>query len=119
MGHTLNTYWDTWKGLLTNRSTNTFAAVLDGTSNTLMFGEALGGQYGSQRKYSHSWMGSGTLPVAWGLGGSDYSQFSSRHPGVVQFCLVDGSVRPVSTTIEDLTLRSLGGIADQDTAMVP
>jgi prepilin-type N-terminal cleavage/methylation domain-containing protein len=118
MGVTNNAYWDNWRGALTNRSTNALAAVLDGTSHTLLFGEALGGQYGSQRLYSHSWMGSGTLPVAWGLSSRDYSQFSSWHPGIVQFTLADGSVRPVMTTIDDRTFRSLGGMSDQEVASV-
>jgi prepilin-type N-terminal cleavage/methylation domain-containing protein len=112
MGVTLNTYWDHYRGPLTNRSKNEYAAVLDGTSNTLMFGEALGGQYGTQRKYAHSWMGCGALPVAWGLSGADFGQFSSHHPGIVQFCLVDGSIRPIATTISDRAFLHLGGMSD-------
>ena len=32
MGVTQNAYWDHYRGVLTNRSRNTLAAVLDGTS---------------------------------------------------------------------------------------
>ncbi|MCY2990425.1 MAG: DUF1559 domain-containing protein [Planctomycetota bacterium] len=112
MGVTQNAYWDLRRGVLTNRSKNTLAAVLDGTSNTLLFGESLGGQYGNQRKFSHSWMGSGPLPVAWGLGDRGYENFSSWHAGVVQFCLVDGSVRPIAVTIPTPTFINLGGMSD-------
>ena len=90
--------------------------VLDGTSNTLMFGEALGGLVGNRREYAHSWMGSGSLPAAWGPSDAEYYRFSSRHPGIVQFCFVDGSVRPLATTIADGTLKRLGGMADGEMA---
>ncbi len=92
---------DTWKGIYTKRSTNNFSTILDGSSNTLMFGEALGGK--SVREYSYSWMGCGTMPTAWGLpdsGSGGWFQFDSYHPGVVQFCMGDGSVRGISRTIE-------------------
>ena len=112
MGVTQNTYWDRWRGALTNRSNNSLATVLDGASNTLLFGESLGGQYGSERQYSHSWMGSGALPVAWGLPDQGYENFSSWHPGVVQFCLVDGSVRPLVVTIATPAFINLGGMSD-------
>jgi prepilin-type processing-associated H-X9-DG protein len=71
----------------------------DGTSNTLMFGEAIGDNTGGTRNYAHSWMGSGAMITAFGLADpsqasvNGYAVFSSRHPGVVQFCFGDGSVR--------------------------
>jgi hypothetical protein len=37
---------------------------------------------------------------------------SSRHPGVVQVCLGDGSVRTVSETINQQTWWALGGKGD-------
>jgi prepilin-type N-terminal cleavage/methylation domain-containing protein len=111
-----------YEGLMTNRSKVTIASVSDGTSNTLMFGEGLGGQIpgtytqpsGStftvtQRDYVWSWMGVGSLGTKFGLapggganpgnnganlaGGVNY--FSSRHTGLVQFCFGDGSVHAV------------------------
>lgn len=112
LGMTEHPYWDGYAGVFTNRSQNTMASILDGTSHTLMFGEALGGAKGGDRIYSHSWMGSGSLPVAWGLQNQDYNRFSSRHPGVILFCFADGSVRAVSTSIETQTLIELGGKAD-------
>ncbi len=114
MGRPNNFYWDQYRGPLTNRSKVKMANIVDGTSNTLFFGEAVGGHQGGARLYSHSWMGSGTLPLAWGLENRDYNRFSSWHPGVVQFCLADGSVRSVSTGIDTDALIQLGGIRDQE-----
>ena len=87
-----------------NRSNITLGqiAVKDGTSNTLMFGEALGGTGIGERNYALTWMGCGAMPTAWGLGrsnlkvldgGADWFRFSSRHAAVSQFCFADGSVR--------------------------
>jgi hypothetical protein len=112
MGVTNNAYWDPYRGPLTNRSTNSFAAVTDGASNTLLFGEALGGVYDHERKYAHSWMGSGALPVGWDLTDQDLPRFSSWHPNIVPFCYVDGSVRPIERAISYETFRSLGGISE-------
>jgi prepilin-type N-terminal cleavage/methylation domain-containing protein/prepilin-type processing-associated H-X9-DG protein len=84
-----------YEGLLTNRSKNSLAAVPDGTSNTLLFGEALGGVTRGERQYTGAWMGFAVLGTFLGMRERDphYLQFSSLHPGVVQFCFADGSVR--------------------------
>jgi hypothetical protein len=82
-------------GLFTDRSKNSLGQVLDGTSNTLLFGETRGGN-SRNRRTAFSWMGCGSLPTNWGLPPSpyeDYYQFSSAHVGVVRFCFADGSVR--------------------------
>ena len=63
-------------------------------------------------------MGSGALPVAWGLANRDFGSFSSRHPGVVQFGFLDGSVRPLAITIETRALLRLGGMADGEVAEI-
>jgi prepilin-type processing-associated H-X9-DG protein len=72
--------------------------VIDGTSNTMMFGETLGGASQGQRDFALSWMGSGALATDWELQNpANWYNFSSRHPNMVQFCFGDGSVRPIST----------------------
>jgi len=114
MGAPNQSYWDRFRGPLTNRSRVRLTDITDGTSNTLMFGEALGGVYNGQRLYSHSWMGSGTLPLAWGLQDREYNRFSSWHPGIVHFCLADGSIRAVAKEIPDQAIINLGGIEDRE-----
>jgi len=75
--------------------------VMDGTSNTLLFGETLGGRSVGDRVSAPSWMGCGMLFTHRGLAvwgkdpwdGGDYEErFGSRHPGGVQFVKADGSV---------------------------
>jgi prepilin-type processing-associated H-X9-DG protein len=97
-----------YEGIFTNRSATKIGAIPDGTSNTLMFGETLGG-FSPDAPYSTryielSWFGVGALPTKFGMGqpglqygnslpGANWNTFSSRHSGVVQFCFADGSVR--------------------------
>ncbi len=77
----------------------TLTGITDGTSNTLLVGESLGGKFpGYPRDTSHSWLGSGVWPALYGMPESDtsdtaYLAWSSNHTGVVNFALVDGSVR--------------------------
>jgi prepilin-type N-terminal cleavage/methylation domain-containing protein len=122
--------WAQWEGVLYNRSSVTLGqlSVLDGTSNTLMFGEGLGGQGVGTRDFNWGWMGSGAMGTAFGLGrsnipsvghgiplgsqpaagndGASWFRFSSRHAAGVQFCFGDCSTRLVrfgNTTRPDLS----------------
>ena len=107
-------FWGQWVGIFTsingqfdqqfNRHTPHDQVTLgqlsvqDGTSNTLMYGEALGRRGVGVSRWSLSWIGCGNLPVAWGLGNpndADWYMFSSRHPATVQFCFGDCSTRGV------------------------
>lgn len=97
-GRGTSLYWSNYEGIFTNRSRTTFASILDGTSNTLLLGEFTGGQQNGQRLYARSWMCSGVVPSWEGLPGDGQDPlsppvFESKHPGVVQFCFADGSVR--------------------------
>jgi prepilin-type N-terminal cleavage/methylation domain-containing protein len=104
LGTGTNPTWKRYAGMLCNRSQITLGQItaLDGLANTLMFGEALGGN-SINRDLAFSWMGVGALPTAWGLPQATQAKpdddgwwhFSSRHAGIVQFCFGDGSVHAV------------------------
>jgi uncharacterized protein DUF1559 len=106
MGSGEHPYWDAYAGIFGNRTILTLAqlAVQDGTSNTLMLGETVGGSLYGGRNYAFSWFGAGGLPTAYGLGNGHYRRspndagaawyrFSSQHASVVQFAFADGSTR--------------------------
>jgi prepilin-type N-terminal cleavage/methylation domain-containing protein len=77
--------------------------IIDGTSNTIAFGETLGGSYppgtgasGPSRDYALTWAGAGSLPLYWGLPDPpQWYTFGSYHTGIVQFAFGDGSVRSI------------------------
>lgn len=109
--------WDALAGVFVNRSNRTTGDVLDGTSNTLLFGEAMFAidDPPSPSKVSAGWMGTGTLVTAFGLAGpknARHDRFSSTHPGIVQFALADGSVRPLRIQMSSNVLWAMGGIRD-------
>jgi prepilin-type N-terminal cleavage/methylation domain-containing protein len=134
-------------GIFWNRSKTTYGAISDGSSNVLMFGEVLG-SYSNHRSNSgtrlgaHAWncgplftevqrsvyrtaagwgADTGTDTVCNSGEGCDWYQrwrFSSRHTGVIQFALADGSVHSISTNIDDTLFQNLGGKADGQVAGV-
>jgi hypothetical protein len=99
-------------GIFSSRNTLTLGQLtqMDGTSNTLMIGEGIGGD-GKIRDFCYSWFGCGHLGTKFGLGraiasdgsgsgatgtlGSTWTRFSSRHASGVQFAYGDGSTRTV------------------------
>ncbi len=99
---------DLYKGVFHNRSQTGFRDITDGSSNTLLFGEVIGDD-----ESGFVWIGTGALPTRYGLSSTpNWAQFSSRHPGIVHFCLADGSVRQLSIEIDQDTYKYLGAIAD-------
>ena len=120
MGNLTNN-WQRYEGISANRSRNHFGAILDGTSTTLLFGEAMGGDMTGEghHEITHTWIGSGALPVGYGLINDKdpnvptISRFSSNHPGIVQFCYADGSVRSMNVTVEKDQLWAAAGIRDR------
>jgi hypothetical protein len=106
-------------GIFVNRSNYSTSQLLDGGSNTLMFGEALFAYIPATGNHMRSavWMGMGGLVTRTGLSNKgEWYMFSSRHHGIVQFCLADGSVRPFRVQVNTNILNSLGGIRDDSSA---
>jgi len=92
-----------FNGIMRSRRTMSLGqiSVKDGSSNTLLFGETLGGRSVGDRVSAPSWMGCGMLFTHRGLGlwgqpaenGGDYEErFGARHPAGVQFVMADGAV---------------------------
>ena len=111
-------YFDRYRGVFTNRSRVTVKKIGDGTSKTLLFGEMSGVHDKGKTRAFVAWMSAGSLPViTQTLGdGSDNEvyMFSSMHPGVVLFCLADGSLQAISKEIDRTVLTSLSGMSDGD-----
>jgi len=119
--------WDVWEGVFYIRSTTNMSAVLDGTSNVLMFGEFAGGHDANNYlEWASTWIGSAPMWTGWGLRPSptadpyrirsNYYQFGSYHPGTVLFAMTDGAVRQISTDVTDEPnkrfFRSISAIRD-------
>ncbi|MDX1947591.1 MAG: DUF1559 domain-containing protein [Pirellulaceae bacterium] len=115
-----------FEGVFSNRTKTRFADITDGTSNVFLFGEMIGGKRpyvasddGSGR-FSFTWMGSGSLPTAYGINASpnkpSWSMYSSEHPNIVLFCLADGSVRRVARQIDTNSYLYISGMHDARTA---
>lgn len=110
---------DFFEGILTTRSKNRISNVTDGTTNTLLFGEAMGGRADHENIHlSFSWMGCGVMPTFNGLSSDkgpnrNWGSFNSEHAGsLVQFTLADGSVRGLSPQISFATFSLLSGMRD-------
>ena len=104
-------------GIFYDRSKVKIAHIIDGTSNTLMVGEVVGGGRGSNR---------GSFWVTWDIlhtyNGINYplrsslpfdaldqavNGFASHHPGGCHFLLADGSVHSLAETIDQNVLAAL------------
>ncbi len=115
--------WDRWRGVFGNRTKNAFRNITDGSANTLLYGETIGGMNssGTRHDFAQSWIGSGCLPTAWGLRfrrsptSETYQrwyQYSAEHPEIVQFCFADGAVRGIEETIDRSVLIRISGMKD-------
>jgi prepilin-type N-terminal cleavage/methylation domain-containing protein len=118
-GGPLTSVFAKYEGVFANRSKLTLGqlTVQDGTSNTLFFGETLGGAGVGQRDYVIPWIASCVMATGAGLGrgnmpnednmtngwdpsnlthrGAAWWRFSARHAAGVQFAYGDGSIRTV------------------------
>lgn len=107
--------WDNYLGVFYNRSSTAMRDITDGTSNTLLFGEAIGGKptpSAGSRQYGFTWMGVGYLANFTGIERNTWSSFSSEHTNLVNFALADGSVRSLARNIDRMNYFHLAGKAD-------
>ena len=122
-GSRSTTVWAAHGGVFLNRSETTFADILDGGSNTFLFGEVASNQDSnwptpnSGDSAAYSWMGNILIAMNF-WGGEDLSNqqttlsYRSNHPGTVNFANADGSVRSVPDNADLITMRNLSGMAD-------
>ncbi|SRR5579875_982841 len=108
-GQINNSTIDLFAGLFCNRSAVRLGQLTaaDGASNTLMFGEWLGDFEYGRRRFAPAWIGVGSLPTAYGtLPGPDTTvfEFNSKHTGLIQFCMGDGSIRAIRKGIAPSTV---------------
>ncbi len=128
-------------GVFGVRSKTRLGQVTDGTSQTLMFGEAPGSVVNNVNELftdgtrsvvsgftrGNAWVGFGTLPTLIGLNvsgengkpaGSSYDTkwgfYSSLHGQIVQFCFVDGSVHSISNDLDINTFHAMSTMQAQD-----
>jgi prepilin-type N-terminal cleavage/methylation domain-containing protein len=96
LGDTTDAFWRQFRGPYFQNSQTKTINITDGSSNTLAFGEILGGSGGPNRDFVASWMGAGAVPSAWStIDPAQWYSFGSKHTGVVQFAYGDGSVRSI------------------------
>jgi prepilin-type N-terminal cleavage/methylation domain-containing protein len=122
MGISAGTPAINYEGIFATRSKTRFSHVSDGSSNTLMFGEVMGGGKLNDRSTTHAsytWIGCGFLPAFPGLTETDGSQrrqwssYNSDHvSGIIQFALADGAVRKISPNIDYGAYIALSGMHD-------
>jgi prepilin-type N-terminal cleavage/methylation domain-containing protein/prepilin-type processing-associated H-X9-DG protein len=92
-----DTFWPKFAGPFTANSQNKITDCTDGSSNTIGFGETVGGETSGIRDFRLTWFGAGCMPTAWELQEpGHWYNFSSRHSGIVNFGFMDGSVRGVT-----------------------
>ena len=119
-------YFSGRRGMFGNREKVKFASVRDGLSNTLMFGEYLGGTDDAGNLLdAYPWISQQPVSTYAGLAGHTNRfggalgekgsawRFKSAHSGGgVQFVLGDGSVQNIQSSVDYTTFVATSGISD-------
>jgi len=103
-------------GVTYQNSTVSIADILDGTTNTILIGETITGNWSMATSCCVRTNIDRTLnqPIVI-QGVNSYTYWMSKHPGQVNFVNCDGSVRPVNQTINKLVLNKLMSRAGGET----
>src|SRR5262249_35762787 len=97
-GYSTNAGAKQYQGAFFDRSKTKMSKISDGTSNTLFFGESIGDAQSGTRNWSFCWMGAGGMGTRFNLPAkAQFYNFSSKHTGVVQFAMGDGSIQRFRT----------------------
>jgi prepilin-type N-terminal cleavage/methylation domain-containing protein len=105
---------DLLEGPFSNRSQTSIIGISDGSSNTLLFGEAAYIKRADQANdYSLVWI-SAWLPTSWGIPDptTNWYQFGSGHSGVINFAMGDGAVRTIRKGSDTTLFRQVSAKAD-------
>ncbi len=95
-GRTTNAFYGQWPGPFTPNVGTAIVGMSDGSSNTVMVGEYLGGIETGSRDFLGAWIAAGNFPHAWAtISPAQWYTYGSKHTGLVQMAWGDGSVRPI------------------------
>lgn len=97
------------------QSTTKINWIADGTSNTIAFGETIGGTDSGPINMRLAWAGATGLSSAFGvpqIGQAQWWTWSSFHGGVINFAFCDGSVRSLRNGCDFNSFVYASGMAD-------
>ncbi len=116
-----------FRGVFRNAEAIKVEEIFDGSSNVVLMGESLGfidvlpGQGFQNMRHSIVTGGAAIMrPDLFGQGLELFStpafgqeiQFGSAHPGIVNFVFADGSISPISDTVNEFALMRVGARED-------
>jgi len=92
-------FYGQWPGPYGQDTKTKTTDITDGSSQTLGFGELMGGTNQGARDFVATWISTGAFVGAWGMiQPTQWYTWGSNHTGIVQFAFCDGSVRGLNKT---------------------